>query len=119
MNPFSAVAADSSLNWQVYMILCSDGSLYTGITTHVERRFAQHLQGRGAKYFRARRPCRVVYVERGHSHSSAARREIALKRLSRPEKDALVAARQNLPVLSGTTSVRQMNLSSNSDPDQP
>jgi len=106
VNHFSAVAVDASRTWQVYMILCSDGSLYTGITTQVERRFAQHLQGRGAKYFRARRPCRVVYVEPGHSHSSAARREIALKRLTRPEKDALVAA-------------RQMNPGRNSDPDQP
>ena len=97
MNHQFVVATDSARPWQVYMILCSDGSLYTGITTHVARRFTQHQQGRGAKYFRARRPCRVVYVEEGHSHGSAARREIALKRLSRPEKDALVALRQGLP----------------------
>ena len=106
MNPLSADAIAASQSWQVYMILCSDGSLYTGITTHVERRFAQHQQGRGAKYFRARRPCRVVYVEQGHSHSSAARREIALKKLSRPEKEALVAARHDPPVCSGTMLVR-------------
>lgn len=74
------------------MILCSDATLYTGITTDVRRRFAQHVQGRGARYFRGRAPCRVVFLENGHSHSSAARREVALKKLSRSEKERLIAA---------------------------
>lgn len=76
--------------WQVYMILCSDGSLYTGITTQVDRRFAEHAAGRGARFFRGRRPLRVVYLENGHSRSSAACREYAIKQMSRSAKHALI-----------------------------
>lgn len=74
------------MNWQVYIILCSDDSLYTGITTDIERRLAQHRAGRGAKYFRGRAPLRVVYLEVGHDRSSASRREAQIKRLSALEK---------------------------------
>jgi putative endonuclease len=79
------------VNWQVYIILCSDDSLYTGITTDMERRFLQHAQGRGAKYFRGRQPLRVVYREDGHSRSSAAGREAQIKAMSRPDKLGLVS----------------------------
>lgn len=72
--------------WYVYMILCSDDSLYTGITTDIERRFQQHAEGRGAKYFRGRHPLQVVYREEGHSRSSASRRELQIKALNRAEK---------------------------------
>lgn len=74
------------MNWHVYIILCSDGSLYTGITTDPERRFRQHGEGRGAKYFRGRRPVRFVYREGGHSRSSAAGREAEIKALPREGK---------------------------------
>jgi putative endonuclease len=79
------------VNWQVYIILCSDDSLYTGITTDMERRFLQHEQGRGAKYFRGRKPLRVIYREDGHSRSSATRREAGIKAMSRPDKLGLVS----------------------------
>ncbi|UFS72826.1 GIY-YIG nuclease family protein [Geomonas sp. RF6] len=72
--------------WQVYIILCSDDSLYTGITTDVERRFSEHASGAGAKYFRGRRPLRVVYSEKGHTRSSASRREYEIKKMSRNAK---------------------------------
>ena len=78
------------MNWQVYIILCSDDSLYTGITTDVERRFAQHLAGTGAKYFRGRSPCRIVYLESGHNRSSASRREVEIKRLRPADKRLLI-----------------------------
>lgn len=78
------------MNWQVYIILCSDGSLYTGITTNVERRFRQHAEGKGAKYFRGREPLEVVYQENGHSRSSAAKRETEIKAMNRAEKLLLV-----------------------------
>jgi putative endonuclease len=78
------------LNWCVYMILCSDDSLYTGITTDMERRFKQHEEGRGAKYFRGRSPKQIVYLEQGLSRSSASRREIQIKNLSRSEKLNLI-----------------------------
>jgi putative endonuclease len=78
-------------NWQVYMIHCSDGSLYTGITTDMDRRFVQHAEGRGAKYFRGRAPVSVVYLERDHSRSTASRRELELKSLNVTQKRALIA----------------------------
>ena len=79
------------MNWQVYIILCSDNSLYTGITTDVERRFSQHLTGTGAKYFRGRSPQRLVYLEVGHDRSSASRREVEIKRLRLSDKRRLIA----------------------------
>lgn len=79
------------MNWQVYIILCSDDSLYTGITTDIQRRFDQHASGRGAKYFRGRRPLEVVYREKGHTRSSASRREREIKAMERPAKLALIA----------------------------
>ena len=74
------------MNWQVYIILCSDHSLYTGITTDIERRFRQHAAGCGAKYFRGRQPLQVVYLEHSHSRSSATSREAQIKGMSRSEK---------------------------------
>ena len=78
--------------WTVYIIRCSDGSLYTGVTKDLDRRFAEHRDGkRGARYFSGREPESVVYREPGHDRSSALKREIAIKRLSRAEKLDLVA----------------------------
>lgn len=78
--------------WQVYIIRCSDSSLYTGITTDMDRRLQQHTTGRGAKYFRGRQPKELVYLEAGHDRSSAARRELAIKQMSRAEKEQLILA---------------------------
>jgi putative endonuclease len=74
------------MNWQVYIILCTDDSLYTGITNDVARRFNQHADKQGAKYFRGRQPKQLVYVETGHDRSSASKRESAIKKLPRLEK---------------------------------
>lgn len=79
-------------SWTVYMILCSDRSLYTGITTDITRRFAQHATGRGAKYFRGRRPDALVYLESGHDRSSASQREAAIKKMSVKAKHQMVNA---------------------------
>ena len=81
--------------WQVYMLLCSDGSLYTGISTDVERRMREHGSGRGARYFRGRRPMRLVYLETGHDRASASVREAAIKKLSRAGKLRLLASVAN------------------------
>jgi putative endonuclease len=82
----------SNATWSLYIIEASDSSFYTGITTDVERRFEEHLQCRkGAKYFNGRSPIRVVYREDGHSRSSASRREAEIKKLSRSEKESLIA----------------------------
>ena len=80
------------MEWHVYIILCSDRSLYTGITTDPERRFRQHYDGTGAKFFRGRRPERVVFCEGGHTRSSAGKREMQIKQLSRQAKARLIAA---------------------------
>lgn len=80
------------MNWHVYIILCSDDTLYTGITTDLQRRFAQHASGRGAKYFRGRKPVQVVYLESGHTHSSATTREAAIKNLARADKLSLISS---------------------------
>lgn len=79
------------MEWHVYIILCSDNSLYTGVTTDMERRFRQHAEGKGAKYFRGRQPVRVVYLEGNHSRSSAASREIRIKAMDRAEKLGLIS----------------------------
>jgi len=78
------------LNWHVYIILCSDDTLYTGITTDIERRMRQHATGSGAKYFRGRRPKALLYLESGHDRSAATKREMSIKGMSRADKQALV-----------------------------
>ena len=83
------------MNWQVYIIRCSDGSLYTGITLDIARRLSQHSGREGAKYFRGRRPEAVVYLECGHSRSTASRREAQIKRLKRVEKLRLIGSVAN------------------------
>ena len=74
----------------VYIIECVDGSLYTGITTDVMRRLAEHGAGKGGHYTRAHPPRRVVYVEEIGTRSLASRREAEIKRYSRPAKLALI-----------------------------
>jgi putative endonuclease len=78
------------MNWQIYIILCSDNSLYTGITNDMERRLRQHQTGRGAKYFRGRKPMELVYLENGHTRSSAGKREAEIKGMTRAEKCLLL-----------------------------
>lgn len=78
----------------VYMLRCVDNTLYTGIARDVERRIREHNEGaRGARYTRGRRPVQLVYEERQVSRSMALKREAALKKLSRTQKDALIGRR--------------------------
>jgi Predicted endonuclease containing a URI domain len=76
----------------VYIVECSDGTLYTGYTTDVDRRVAEHNAGEGAKYTAGRRPVTLRYVELHESRSAAQRREHEIKARSRAQKDRLVAA---------------------------
>ena len=78
--------------WFVYIIECESGALYTGIATDIERRFEEHLAGRGARYFHLSPPRKVVYREEVASRAMALQRERAIKRLSRDRKRALVAS---------------------------
>lgn len=78
--------------YTVYIMLCKDESLYTGIARDVEKRFHAHQLGQGAKYTRAKKPVRIVYMERKRNRSYALKREAQIKKLSRPEKLALIGA---------------------------
>jgi putative endonuclease len=75
----------------VYVLECADGSLYTGYTTDVERRVAEHDAGEGAKYTRGRTPVDLVHVESFPTRSAALQREHEIKQLSRELKERLVA----------------------------
>ena len=76
--------------WFLYILRCGDGSLYTGITTDVEARLAQHRAGKGAKYTRGRGPLEVVYTEECGDHSMALKRELAVEALPREEKERMI-----------------------------
>jgi putative endonuclease len=76
--------------WQVYILECGDGSLYTGIALNLEERLTTHNQGNGAKYTRGRLPVRLVYAEPAPDRTTAARREWAIKKLPRADKLLLI-----------------------------
>ena len=81
----------SSSHWLVYILRCSDGSLYTGITNDLPKRLKAHVAGKASKYTRSRLPIKLAYSEPHRSKSAALKREAAIKRLRRTEKDRLVA----------------------------
>ena len=74
----------------IYILRCEDNSLYTGITTDVEKRLAAHRAGKGAKYTRGRGPLELVYREELPDHSAALKREYEIKSMSRQEKEKLI-----------------------------
>ena len=74
-----------------YILKCSDGSLYTGWTNHLEERIRAHNEGRGAKYTRSRRPVELIYYGKMETKEEAMRREYAIKRLDRQQKLELIA----------------------------
>ncbi|MGC5326781.1 GIY-YIG nuclease family protein [Brevibacillus sp. SYSU BS000544] len=76
----------------VYILRCTDGTLYTGYTTNVARRLQQHNEGKAAKYTRGRVPAEVVYVEEGETRSWGLRREEAIKKLARVKKEMLICS---------------------------
>ncbi|MFQ3225894.1 MAG: putative endonuclease [Lentimonas sp.] len=84
--------------WSIYILRCGDGTLYTGVATDVARRFEEHRsQGpKAAKYVRGRLPLQIVYTREVGTRSEAQKEEWRVKRLTRAQKDVLVAAyRQN------------------------
>lgn len=74
----------------VYILECNNGALYTGVTTNVERRFAEHQAGKGARFTRAHPPKKIVYTETCADRSSAQKREAEIKALSRAQKESLL-----------------------------
>ncbi|WP_418285528.1 GIY-YIG nuclease family protein [Halorubrum sp. DTA46] len=86
----SDTSPDPDAAHYVYVLECADGTLYTGYTTDVERRVAEHDAGEGAKYTRGRTPVTLCHAEAFDSRSAAMSREYAVKSLSRAEKEALI-----------------------------
>jgi predicted GIY-YIG superfamily endonuclease len=84
------VPAEHEMGWYVYIIEASDGSLYTGVTTDVKRRFNEHCGTKGARFFRGRKPIKVVYTENHPDRGSAQRREAEIKKLKRVCKLELI-----------------------------
>jgi len=79
--------------WFVYLVRCADGTLYTGVTSELERRIREHNESpRGARYTRGRRPVVLVYAEAREGRADAQQREAEIRRLSRGRKLSLVAA---------------------------
>lgn len=78
-------------SWKLYILRCGDGTLYTGVTNDLDHRLEAHRSGRGAKYTRGRGPLELVYTEDCGSNSLALRRELAVKALTREEKQKLCA----------------------------
>ena len=76
--------------WYLYILKCRDRTLYTGVTTDVERRLAMHRNGTASKYTRSRLPVRLVHREACEGRSDALRKEHAIKKLSRTEKNAYI-----------------------------
>lgn len=78
-------------NWNVYILRCGDGSLYTGIAVDVQARLERHRSGKGAKYTRGRGPLELVHEEMCPDKGTALKREYAIKALTKEEKENLIA----------------------------
>src|SRR5262245_24560660 len=87
-----AVSHPSTTRWQVYILRCGDGTLYTGITIDLEKRLDAHHRGVAAKYTRHRRPLCLAYSETQPDRGSALKREAALKKMRRVDKLALIGS---------------------------
>ena len=87
------------MNWTVYILECADGSLYTGITTDLQRRITEHETGKGARYTAGRGPFRLVYLELHTNRSDATKREAAIKAMTRTGKLALNSSNMRVPNL--------------------
>jgi len=87
---------EDTSQWSVYVLRCADNSLYTGVTTDLRRRLDEHngLVKNGAKYTRNRQPVALVFQENADSRSAACKRESAIKRLSKSQKEALIEKSQ-------------------------
>ncbi len=76
--------------WEVYIVRCSDGTFYTGITNNLEKRIQTHNCGKGAKYTARRRPVTLLYREASENRSTATKRELEIKKYSRARKAQLI-----------------------------
>jgi putative endonuclease len=87
----SELNTESTNRHFVYIVECSDGTLYTGYTVDIERRVDEHNSGVGAKYTRGRTPVKLIYKETFSSRSDAQKREYEIKKLPRSKKEELIS----------------------------
>ena len=80
------------MSFYVYILLCVDGTFYTGYTKDVQERSRQHENGKGARYTKTHKPKQVAYVEQFESRSQAMKREKAIKKLSHKQKQDLIVS---------------------------
>jgi putative endonuclease len=85
--------------WFLYIVRCGDGTLYTGITTDVNRRLAEHREkgpGGGAKYLRGRGPLKVVYTKKAGTRSKALKMEFQIKKMTKGEKEKMIRMKETI-----------------------
>jgi putative endonuclease len=82
--------SDNEVEWFLYLIRCKGGQLYTGITTNIERRLAEHQSGKGAKYLRGKTPLQLVFQQKIGSRSEALKIEAAVKKWPKVEKEKMI-----------------------------
>ena len=82
--------SDNEVEWFLYLIRCKGGQLYTGIATHVERRFAEHQSGKGAKYLRGKAPLELVFQKKIGSRSEALKIEASIKKWPKADKEKMI-----------------------------
>ena len=80
------------MRWNIYIIECSDGKLYTGITSDLKRRVKQHNSGNGCKFTRCRIPVKLLYAEKASGRPEALKREAQIKKLPRQKKLELIGS---------------------------
>ncbi|MDC0422982.1 GIY-YIG nuclease family protein [Methylophilaceae bacterium] len=89
LQTLSELAALNKKSWFVYIILCKDETLYTGITNNIEKRLSDHTKGNGAKYTKSRGPFTLMYTEKCSDRVIASQREFQIKKMTRAKKLAL------------------------------
>ena len=83
--------------WFVYILLCTDDSLYTGCTNNIEKRFSEHSSGKGGRYTRSHKPVDIVYKESFHTKSEALKRECEIKKWRKSEKVRMIQTEILIP----------------------
>ena len=78
--------SSNKLMWYLYILLCKDGSFYTGITNNLEKRLSEHKKGQGGRYTRSHKVVKLIYQEKQVSYSSALKKEAEIKKWSRGRK---------------------------------
>lgn len=96
LNQKQGMSCPESSDYALYILRCSDSSLYTGVTTDLEKRIQTHTKGKGSRYVRSRLPCKLVYTEMYLTRSEAQKREFAIKQMTKRKKEQLIQDRNQI-----------------------